>query len=63
MALAIPQAKDDDGLVQGDGSRVVEKSYLRYVLKTKSTWFVDMGHEKIEEELLSPGFHPEQLEG
>lgn len=40
MALAILQTKDN-GSVQGGGSRVVEKSDLGYVLKTKPAWLAD----------------------
>lgn len=37
VALEIPQAKDDVGSVQGCSNRIVEKSYLGCVLKTKPT--------------------------
>ena len=46
VALAVPQTKDGDGSVSGDGSRVTEKSYPGHVWKIKSTRFVDVGHEK-----------------
>ena len=46
VALAVPQTKDGDGSVSGDGSRMTEKSYPGYVWKIKSPWFVDVGHEK-----------------
>lgn len=62
VALAVPQAKDGDGLVSGAGGSVTEKSYPGYVWKIKSAWFVDVGHER-DEDLTSPSFQSEKLEG
>lgn len=46
MALAKPQAKDDDVSVQSGGSSVVGNSHAGYILKIKSTLFVAISHEE-----------------